>query len=142
MEALTICQPYAHLIAIGEKWVETRTWGTDYRGPLAIHAGKGRQYLEDGDDQAYPDMVFGAIVATAELNACVRLADLPGLARRFPGWLRILDHPHTKGPWCWVFRRVRRITPPITINGQRGLWLLPEEIADLIRSQVAEKGAR
>jgi len=45
MKALTISQPYASLIASGEKWVENRTWATRYRGPLAIHAGRGTQYL-------------------------------------------------------------------------------------------------
>jgi len=46
MKALTISQPYASLIASGEKWVENRSWPTGYRGPLAIHAGKGTQYLD------------------------------------------------------------------------------------------------
>lgn len=41
MKALTISQPYASLIARGEKFVENRRWPTPYRGPLAIHAGKG-----------------------------------------------------------------------------------------------------
>jgi len=37
MKALTISQPYASLIVSGKKWVENRTWGTSYRGMLAIH---------------------------------------------------------------------------------------------------------
>lgn len=41
MKTLTICQPWATLIAIGAKHIETRSWGTRYRGPLAIHAAKG-----------------------------------------------------------------------------------------------------
>lgn len=45
MKALTISQPFASLIASGEKWIENRIWYTSYRGPLAIHAGKGLQYL-------------------------------------------------------------------------------------------------
>lgn len=46
MKALTISQPYASLIANGEKWIENRRWETLYRGKLAIHAGKGTQYLD------------------------------------------------------------------------------------------------
>jgi hypothetical protein len=38
MKALTIWQPWATLIAAGVKRIETRSWSTDYRGPLAIHA--------------------------------------------------------------------------------------------------------
>lgn len=33
-------QPWATLIAIGAKRVETRSWFTSYRGPLAIHAAR------------------------------------------------------------------------------------------------------
>ncbi len=38
MKALTIWQPWASLIAAGEKIYETRSWPTKYRGPIAIHA--------------------------------------------------------------------------------------------------------
>lgn len=40
MKAITLIQPWASLIAIGVKTVETRSWQTPYRGLLAIHAGK------------------------------------------------------------------------------------------------------
>lgn len=39
MYALTVKQPWASAIMAGLKRVENRTWRTDYRGPLAIHAG-------------------------------------------------------------------------------------------------------
>ena len=41
MKALPVTQPYATLVALGAKHIETRSWSTRYRGPLAIHAGKG-----------------------------------------------------------------------------------------------------
>ncbi len=41
MKTLTLTQPWAQLIAIGAKRIETRSWGTKYRGPIAIHAAKG-----------------------------------------------------------------------------------------------------
>lgn len=40
MKALTLHQPWASLIATGAKTLETRSWPTRYRGPLAIHAAK------------------------------------------------------------------------------------------------------
>ena len=39
MKALTIRQPWASLFALGIKQMETRSWDTKYRGPVAIHAG-------------------------------------------------------------------------------------------------------
>jgi hypothetical protein len=40
MKAITLYQPFAALIAIGAKRIETRSWNTNYRGPLAIHVSK------------------------------------------------------------------------------------------------------
>lgn len=40
MKALSLTQPWATLIALGEKKFETRSWACNYRGPLAIHASK------------------------------------------------------------------------------------------------------
>jgi hypothetical protein len=40
VKALTVRQPWASLIACGAKTIETRSWRTSYRGPIAIHAGK------------------------------------------------------------------------------------------------------
>lgn len=51
MKALTICQPYASLVMLPEsdprhKRVENRRWATKFRGRLAIHAGKSRNWLD------------------------------------------------------------------------------------------------
>ncbi len=40
MKAITLYQPWASLIAIGAKKIETCSWRTSYRGLLAIHAAK------------------------------------------------------------------------------------------------------
>lgn len=40
MKALTLTQPWAQLVTLGAKKIETRSWSTNYRGPLAIHAAK------------------------------------------------------------------------------------------------------
>ena len=118
MKALTICQPYAELIARGLKPIENRTWPTSYRGPLAIHAGKSREWMDDGDLEAYPSMVFGAVVAIVELVDCRRVEDLP---------VHLRHHQHANGPWCWVLANVRRIEP-VPARGAQGLWELPQAV--------------
>lgn len=40
MKALTLYEPWASLVALGAKKIETRSWPTKYRGPLAIRAAK------------------------------------------------------------------------------------------------------
>ena len=55
MKALTIIQPWATLIASGHKMNETRSWKTNYRGEVLIHAGKNPKdytsgvYIDDPD---------------------------------------------------------------------------------------------
>ena len=44
---LTNRQPWASLIALGVKTIETRSWRTDHRGPLVIHAGKAEPSLDN-----------------------------------------------------------------------------------------------
>jgi hypothetical protein len=89
MKAITLYQPWATLVAMGKKRIETRSWSTNYRGPLAIHAGKNRMYITGAhsiigqepfrsallDDQygypTYPDFSLGRVVATCELVGCL-----------------------------------------------------------------------
>ena len=116
MKALTVCQPFAHLIATGRKPIENRHWHTGYRGPLAIHAGKSRVWLQVCDNGRYPGMAFGAVVAIANLVGCVRIGEL---AEHYPD---LAGHPHAEGPWCWILADVERLNPPCPARGRQGLW--------------------
>jgi len=40
MKAISLWQPWATLISIGAKRIETRSWETLYRGSIVIHAAK------------------------------------------------------------------------------------------------------
>lgn len=87
MLTLSIRQPYAWLIANGFKTVENRTWRTQYRGKILIHAGSNlamrpaditdfRKFLfaESGGKIKLPslsDMRTGGIVGIAEIVDCL-----------------------------------------------------------------------
>jgi hypothetical protein len=124
MKALTISQPFASMIRDGFKWVENRRWETNHRGPLAIHAGKGTQYLSRAELAEYPT---GAIVATAVLFACMPLESMWRMSRRTAVNASaltigdVLEHEHTEGPWCWILNEVHPCQP-LTISGAQGLW--------------------
>lgn len=100
MKAVTVRQPWATLIAVGAKRVETRSWATRHRGVLAVRAakafpGEARRLcwykplyspLSDAGCvrinyryQAVPEkevcLPLGAIVAVVELVACWRLTE-------------------------------------------------------------------
>lgn len=130
MRVLTIHQPYASLIANGEKWTENRTWFTEYRGPLAIHAGLYQGRVPKSDREMYS---WGSIIAVAEMVACVNHRDCwrQDEAALIPGskktWGEFRSHVHAEGPCCFVLENVRRVEP-YEITGHQGLWLLPSGV--------------
>lgn len=83
MKALTIIQPWATLIASGHKMNETRSWKTNYRGEVLIHAGKNPKdytsgcYIDDPDGRHFQearitpnnfeDLPRGSIIGKATL---------------------------------------------------------------------------
>lgn len=126
MRIITVCQPYATLIALGLKPIENRTWCPSYRGALAIHAGKSRAWLDEGDEERYPGMPFGFVVAIARLVSCLQVGELPAALR---------DHEHANGPWCWVLEDVRPLRTPLPWVGCQGLAQLSD--ADRLRIEGA-----
>ncbi len=104
MRGLSLWQPWASLIALLIKRIETRSWSTTYRGPLAIHAAKtlegielvdaGRMCREDDASivaaltacgvERWADLPLGAIVATATLVDVVPIVDRSGSSDGLP----------------------------------------------------------
>jgi hypothetical protein len=139
VRALTICQPYAELIARGIKRVENRTWEMMYRGPLLIHAGKSRKFLS-GDNYGIPldEMDWGAVVAAVDVVACKHISQIETERAKkhmmrqpgdFPSHLEfLLRHEHVEGPFCIVFGNIRRLTTPIPFKGAQGIFNVPTEL--------------
>jgi len=130
MKALTVCQPYAELIARGDKPIENRTWSTPYRGRLMIHAGKSRDWLGDSAGYRLDPSTFamGAVVATAEVVACLNI--------RAPWPMAYADlqiHEHANGPWCWILEDVQRLRRPVFCQGAQGLWLPFADVLQAVR---------
>lgn len=132
-KALSIRQPWAWLIARGSKPVENRTWATNYRGPLLIHASSGMTRTEYETAKAFlndmrlptirlpvfDDLARGGIVGIATLVACVRAHDSPWFA----------------GPVGWVLTGARPL-PFYAVKGTLGLFEVEvaQEINDAIRT--------
>lgn len=72
MKTITILQPQASLIACGAEKIETRSWATKYRGPIAIHDGKGEMKI-DFPEPIPRDLPYGAVIAIADLVDCTMM---------------------------------------------------------------------
>ena len=54
MKVISLLQPWASLVVLGHKKIETRSWNTKYRGELLIHASVGKKYKSiPADDPLY-----------------------------------------------------------------------------------------
>src|SRR3990167_6831361 len=130
MKALTITQPWATLVALGAKRIETRGWATAYRGPVAIHAAKAypRWARETCDEPPFraalgnldPDgLLRGYVLATAELIDCVpteaiNLSGLAGNERYFGDF--------AENRFAWILYRAKPLSEPLPARGALGLW--------------------
>lgn len=150
MKALTICQPYAHLIVTPQaelpaghvqKLVENRTWDTHYRGPLLIHAGKSRKFLNFYNAAELGELVFGAVVGVAMVTEVVPIEVAPDQTRRVPAQLAHLlpwvkDHPHAEGPFGFCLAgssgrpQIWRFESPIALSGSQGLFDVADELVE------------
>jgi len=144
MKALTICQPWATLIAIGVKTIETRSWSSSYRGPIAIHAAK--RFSDDfrslpvayqiikalrDHDRRPADCPTGAIIAVADLVGVEVISqdNYPGPPEREFGDFRA-------GRFAWTLRHIVELTVPLPCRGFHRLWNIPGEVADELRNRL------
>jgi activating signal cointegrator 1 len=138
MKALSVMQPWATLIALGAKCVETRSWSTSYRGPLAIHAS-GRMSREAALSLCVPyirealvaggyhqgsgpasnpcGLPLGAVIAVVTLVDVQRitLELVPAEPERSFG-------DYTPGRFAWFLENVRQLPEPFEAKGALGLW--------------------
>jgi len=150
MLALTLTQPWASLVAIGAKSIETRSWTTSYRGPLAIHAAKGypgwaREFAaelaldRDSYDVDLSRLAVDALPLGAVLAVC-RLVDVRPITKTT--WASLLAEGRgdelefgdfTPGRYAWFLADVRPLPAPIPARGRLGLWEWESAATDLPR---------
>jgi len=164
VRAITLTQPWATLVAIGAKRIETRSWATDYRGPLAIHAGMGlgpaggvsglldlvtaepfAAALAAAGIRRIDQLPRGAIVAVAEVADCVGTLSLSGTlfwsTPQGRAWPTLTDQERAFGDYSlnrygWMLSDVRPLATPIPYRGMLGLWAVPDELEARIRAQM------
>lgn len=137
-KVITLIEPWGTLIALGAKKIETRSWRTNYRGPLAIHAGKSVnmdvlsnphfQRVLTMDGKRYKtDFPRGQIIAVCKLVDCVQITSntitgepmagskAVGIPERFFG-------DYAPGRWAWLLDEIKILENPVTVKGSLGLW--------------------
>lgn len=161
LPALTLWQPWATMIAVGAKRIETRHWKTNYRGWLVIHAAKRFQIAEKELCLHSPfcemlkcagilrltDMPLGAglcaaylveVTPTETLTEGTALVDFDEVERALGNY-----QPRR---YAWIFDRVLAFPAPIVLSGRQGIWNWPwpietDELREVARYRFNERSA-
>lgn len=155
IRAISLWDPWASLVAWGEKTYETRSWTTTYRGLLAIHATKAfpnearsicntepfHSVLIAHGVTKFSDLPRGAIVAVVDLvdvenitwkwtspEFASPLYDCPPHERDFGDY--------SPGRFAWRLANVRVPSQPIPCRGAMGLWTPPDIVVARGRGQA------
>lgn len=120
MKGLSVRQPWALLLVQGVKDVENRSWGTEYRGPLLIHAPKAIEviaysYLLGRGIELPPfgDLKSGVILGSVDLVDCTQ--------RQSSKW-------HEDRQWGWYVQTPVEFEQAIPWRGHLGLFEVSDEV--------------
>ena len=139
MKAITVWQPWATLLATGQKHNETRSWRTNYRGEILIHAAKTdhsgillhipmeelKHFQKAGVVNELPT---GVIIGKANLVDCFQIDEAyrRKLQRENPAELAFGDY--AIGRYAWVMADAILFNKPSPASGKQGLWNWEGEI--------------
>jgi hypothetical protein len=138
MKVLSLTQPWASLICLGVKKMETRSWLTAYRGPLLIHASKSYpgwakecersepfySALRPHGIYAYPELKCGHIIGRCILKNCISteaVEELNETEREFGDY--------SANRYAWILEDGQFLPQPIQAKGSLGLWEFAGELS-------------
>ena len=127
MKVLSLTEPYATIIKEGKKTIETRSWKTNYRGKLYIHASSTKipkKYRENKDLMNLVDinnLNYGYIVCSCELIDCVKMTD------EFIEKVKLnneeyISEIYARDRYAWILKNIEILDKPIKAKGHLGIW--------------------
>lgn len=139
--AISLTQPWATLMALDAKRIETRGWRTSFRGWLAIHAAKGfpkdcqalcsntvfRETLWAGGLYKVQSLPLGAVIAVVNIVDC-RHTEV--LRERLAGTRELAFGDYSDGRYGFIVESVRQLREPIPMKGALSIWKMPRAITD------------
>jgi hypothetical protein len=114
MKAISIREPWASLIHSGKKTIETRTWKTNYRGPLLLCASKKPNQIE-----IVPGLISQSSVIAGMAFATCNLVDIRPMTfeDQKPACVYIYDNANS-----WILEDIKPINPRFEVKGKLSLF--------------------
>ena len=118
---LTIKQPWASLIVEGLKKYEFRSWKTNYRGKILLHAGLSldKNYSEKFKNYNF-NYIQGAIIGEAEITDCILVDEK--FNKKLEKENKLVYGNNHVGIYAWKLENIIKYENPICIKGKLGLW--------------------
>ncbi len=145
LRVMSLYQPWATLMAIGEKVFETRSWSTRYRGLVAIHAAKSTLCDDMRTERYYAaalanegPLPHGEVVAVGRLHDVQRTEITGGFLKHHHCDSEIAFGDYSSGRFAWAFPDVWRLKEPIKFSSHQGLFNAPTALRLLIAHQLPE----
>lgn len=127
MKVLSLTEPFATLIYEKKKLIETRSWKTNYRGELYIHASMTKPSKNDlGDKELMcfvenKNMNFGNIICKCNLVDCVYMTKEYVEGMKKNNYQEYICGEYKEGRYAWILGSVEPIKF-IEAKGQLNIW--------------------
>ena len=134
LKVLSLTEPYATLIRHGKKKIETRSFKTNYRGELYIHASSTKIPKEWKNNKELMNLIkdndlnFGYIICKCNLVDCVYM-DKEFLDNIKKDKLEYLVGDYKLGRYAWILDDIEVLDRPIFAKGKLGIWNYEEDIS-------------
>lgn len=137
MKTISIMQPWASLIVLGHKKIETRSWNTKYRGPLLIHASAGKKGIKTMDADLWDlcselgvevaDLPLGAILGSCNLDTLESTKHLNSIMDFYQRKGRAAKYEMEFGNYLpdrygWLLSDIVKFDQPIPAKGKLSIW--------------------
>lgn len=128
MKVLSLLEPWASLIKENVKRIETRSWKTNYRGELYIHASK--KILTKNDRIKYKEILdllkdtefkYGHIIVKCNLVDC-KLMTIELINEVKKNEKEYKSGLYEVGRYAWILEDIEILEDAIPANGQLGIW--------------------
>ncbi|MBE6155215.1 MAG: ASCH domain-containing protein [Firmicutes bacterium] len=126
MRVLSIKEPYASLIKAGIKKIETRSFKTNYRGELYIHASQTKMKCSSDIERMLNliNPMPGYILCKCILKDCIYMDE------SFISSVKQTDEYrygyYEVGRYAWILENIEKIAP-VLAKGKLGIWYYQEE---------------
>ena len=127
MKVLSIKEPFATLIKDQVKIYETRSWKTNYRGEIYIHASLSLSKSENAETaKKYlkTEIKPGYILCKCELLDCIPMT------KEFIDYINNSTEEakygkYSEGRFAWKLKVIEVLNKPISAKGKLGIWNYP-----------------